>query len=163
MRSKMCRKRSFQKSEHREHKRQTPVLPQGIKRTVPSSVASRTHKYRRNNLNPSQGPKSIPGPSHQQKVRQLSPPKEESRRGIRVQSDKAQETRTTRSKRYSAAKRRPVRSGKTTTVRPCPYYLRIRIPEEQRSIGIDSLPQNSFRRRSLSMKALDGDPVDRSE
>ncbi|PRD25612.1 UNVERIFIED_CONTAM: hypothetical protein NCL1_40408 [Trichonephila clavipes] len=88
-RSKMCRKRSFQGFEHREHKRQTPILPKGIKRTVPSSVASRTHKYRRNNLNPSQGPESFASPSHQQKIRQLSPPKEEGRRGARVQSDKA--------------------------------------------------------------------------
>ncbi|GFT62657.1 retrovirus-related Pol polyprotein from transposon 297 [Trichonephila clavipes] len=32
----------------------------------------------------------------------------------------------------------------------------------QRSTGSDSLPQNGLRRRSLSMEALDGDPVDRS-
>ncbi|GFW41741.1 uncharacterized protein TNCV_4979921 [Trichonephila clavipes] len=56
-----------------------------------------------------------------------------------------------------------------TAVRPCPYYLRSRvkqpegIPEEWRNIGIDSIPQNNIRRRSLSMEALDGDPVDRSE
>ncbi|GFX44199.1 uncharacterized protein TNCV_4119951 [Trichonephila clavipes] len=37
------------------------------------------------------------------------------------------------------------------------------IKEEQRSTGIDSLLQNNLRRRSLSMEALDGDPVDRSE
>ncbi|GFX06249.1 DUF5641 domain-containing protein [Trichonephila clavipes] len=36
-------------------------------------------------------------------------------------------------------------------------------PEEQRSNGIDSLPQNSLKRRSLSLEALDGDQVDRSE
>ncbi|GFX12001.1 retrovirus-related Pol polyprotein from transposon 412 [Trichonephila clavipes] len=83
-RSKICRKRSFQGSEHGDQKRPTPVLPQGIKRTVLSSVASRDHKYRRNNLNPSQGSESAAGPSHQQKMRQLNPPKEESRRGTRV-------------------------------------------------------------------------------
>ncbi|GFU11622.1 uncharacterized protein TNCV_4320941 [Trichonephila clavipes] len=60
-------------------------------------------------------------------------------------------------------------SRQATALRPCPYYLRSRlkkpkgIPEEQRSNGIDSLPQNHLRRRSLSMEALDGDPVDRSE
>ncbi|GFV46874.1 uncharacterized protein TNCV_2092261 [Trichonephila clavipes] len=129
-RSKMCRKRSFQGFEHREHKRQTPILPKGIKRTVPSSVASRTHKYRRNNLNPSQGPESFASPSHQQKIRQLSPPKEEGRRGARVQSHLKEP------------------EG---------------IQEEQRSTESDSLPQNSLRRRSLSMEALDGDPADRSE
>ncbi|GFX45963.1 uncharacterized protein TNCV_2163381 [Trichonephila clavipes] len=64
---------------------------------------------------------------------------------------------------------RPVRSRQTTTERPCPYYLRShlkepeKIPEEQRSTGIDSLPQNSLRRRSLSMETFDGDPADRSE
>ncbi|GFW66567.1 uncharacterized protein TNCV_3841061 [Trichonephila clavipes] len=155
-------------SEHRDRKRQTPVLPQGIKRTVSSSVASRTHKYRRNNFKPSHGPESIAGPSHQQKTRQLSPPIEDSRRGARVQSDKARETRTTRSKRHSAAEGRPVRSGQTTAVRPCPYYLRSHlkepegIPEVQSSTGIDSLPQNSLRRKSLSKEALDGDPTHRS-
>ncbi|GFX78907.1 uncharacterized protein TNCV_3911961 [Trichonephila clavipes] len=82
---------------------------------------------------------------------------------------KVRETRSTHSKRHSAAEGRPVRSRQTTAVRPCPYYLRNclkepeRIPEEQRSTGIDSLPQNSLRRRRLSMEVLDGDPADRSE
>ncbi|GFT04914.1 retrovirus-related Pol polyprotein from transposon 412 [Trichonephila clavipes] len=80
-RSKICRKRSLQRSEHRDPKRQAPVLPQRLKRTVPSSVSSRTHKYRRNNFNPSQGSESNSGPSHQLQIRQLNPTKEESRRG----------------------------------------------------------------------------------
>ncbi|GFV99076.1 uncharacterized protein TNCV_1510541 [Trichonephila clavipes] len=75
-RSKICRKRSLQGSEHGDRKRPTPVLPQGIKRTVPSSVTSRNHKCRRNN-NPSQGPEPIAGPSHQQMIRQFNPPTEE--------------------------------------------------------------------------------------
>ncbi|GFS55054.1 uncharacterized protein TNCV_2441371 [Trichonephila clavipes] len=79
-RSKICRKRSLQGSEHGDQKRPTPVLPQGIKRTVPSSITSRNHKYRRPN-NPSQGPESIAGPSHQRIIRQFNPPTEESRRG----------------------------------------------------------------------------------
>ncbi|GFW82658.1 retrovirus-related Pol polyprotein from transposon 17.6 [Trichonephila clavipes] len=67
------------------------------------------------------------------------------------------------------SERRPVQSKQATAVRPCPYYLRSRvkqpegIPENRRSIGIDSIPQNNIRRRSLSMEALGGDPVDRSE
>ncbi|GFT25839.1 uncharacterized protein TNCV_1518031 [Trichonephila clavipes] len=73
-RSKICRKRSLQGSEHRDPKRQAPVLSQGLKRTVSSSVFSRTHKYRRNNFNPSQGPESLSGSSHQQPMRQLSSP-----------------------------------------------------------------------------------------
>ncbi|GFW54066.1 uncharacterized protein TNCV_3828741 [Trichonephila clavipes] len=64
-------------------------------------------------------------------MRQLSPTKEESRRGERVHSDKAQETRTTGSKGHNAAEGRPVRSGKTTRMRPCPYYLRGRFKEPE--------------------------------
>ncbi|GFX32403.1 uncharacterized protein TNCV_2173231 [Trichonephila clavipes] len=114
-------------SEHGDQKRPTPVPPQGIKRTVPSSISSRNHKYRRPN-NPSQGPQSISGPSHQLDTRQCKPPTEESRQGARGQQ--------------------------ATAVRP---YLRSRlkkpegIPEEQWD-----RPQNHLRRRSLSMEALDG-------
>ncbi|GFX34746.1 uncharacterized protein TNCV_2514621 [Trichonephila clavipes] len=68
-RSKICRKRSQQGSEHGDQKRSTPEPTQGIKRTVPSSISSRNHKYRRPN-NPSQGPQSIEGPLHQIDTRQ---------------------------------------------------------------------------------------------
>ncbi|GFU16575.1 uncharacterized protein TNCV_3624831 [Trichonephila clavipes] len=62
---------------------------------------------------------------------------------------------------------RPVLWNQATTRRPCPYYLRSRvnesdgIPEEQRNIEINGIPQSSIKRRSLSMEALDGDPVHR--
>ncbi|GFV11262.1 uncharacterized protein TNCV_3723511 [Trichonephila clavipes] len=85
------------------------------------------------------------------------------------QYDKARETRTTTSGTNRVAERRPVRSKQATSVGPCPYYLRSRvkkpegIPEDRRSIGIDSIPQNNIRRRSLNMEALDGDPVGRIE
>ncbi|GFW46593.1 hypothetical protein TNCV_1936631 [Trichonephila clavipes] len=167
-RSKICRKTSLQGFEHEDQKRPTPVPTHGIKRTVPSSISSRNHKYRRPN-NPSQGPQSISGPSHQLDTRQCKRPTEESRQGARGQYDRARETRTIPSKGNSAAERRPVRSRQAIAVRPCPYYLWSRLkkpegmPEEQRSNGIDSLPQNNLRRRSLSMEALDGDPVDRRE
>ncbi|GFX25176.1 HTH_Tnp_Tc3_2 domain-containing protein [Trichonephila clavipes] len=39
--SKICRKRSLQGSEHRNQKRPTPEPKQGIKRAIPSSVSSR--------------------------------------------------------------------------------------------------------------------------
>ncbi|GFU80459.1 uncharacterized protein TNCV_3845431 [Trichonephila clavipes] len=67
-RSKVCRKRSLQGSEHKDQKIPTPVPPQGIKRIVASSITSRNHKYRRPN-NP-QGPELIPCPSHQLDIRQ---------------------------------------------------------------------------------------------
>ncbi|GFW76662.1 uncharacterized protein TNCV_4943791 [Trichonephila clavipes] len=167
-RSKFCSKRSLQGSEHRDQNIPTPEPKQGIKRAIPSSVSSRNYKYRRPN-NPSQGSQSIAGLSHQRDTRQGKPATEGSKHEMSGQYDKAQDTKKTTSGINRAAERRPVRSKQATSVRPCPYYLRSRvkqcegIPEERRSIGIDSTPQNNIRRRSLSMEALDGDPVDRSE
>ncbi|GFT23298.1 uncharacterized protein TNCV_2015941 [Trichonephila clavipes] len=159
----------MQGSEHRDQKRPTPEPKQGIKRAIPSSVPSRNYKYRRPN-NPSQGLlQSIAGPSHPRDSRQDKPPTEGSKHEGSGQYDKARETRTTKNGTNRVAERRPVRSKQATAVRPCMYYLRSRvrqpegIPEERRSIGIDSISQNNIRRRSLSMEALDGDPVDRSE
>ncbi|GFT53259.1 uncharacterized protein TNCV_4233541 [Trichonephila clavipes] len=71
------------------------------------------------------------GPSHQLYIRQCNPHTEESRQGARVQYDSARETRTTPSKGHSAAEGRPVRSRQTTSVRPCPYYLRSRLKESE--------------------------------
>ncbi|GFU08752.1 uncharacterized protein TNCV_991061 [Trichonephila clavipes] len=151
-----------------DRKIQAPVLPQGIERTIPSSVSSRKHKYRRNNFNPSQGP---------QRQFQVNPINNRWGRTFQLKKRAGEEqnhslTRPERPGQQvakdSAAEGRPVRSGKTTTVRPCPYYLRSRfkelegIPEEHRSTGIHSLPQKGIRRRSLRMEALDGDPADRS-
>ncbi|GFT20904.1 uncharacterized protein TNCV_3130621 [Trichonephila clavipes] len=133
------------KGEHGDQKRPTPEPTQGIKRTIPSSVSSPKYKYRRPN-NPSQGSQFIACTSNEIDTRQGKPPTEGSR----------------------AAERRPVRSKQATVVRPCPYYLRSRVrqpegfPEERRNSGIESILQN-IRRRSLSMEALDEDPVDRSE
>ncbi|GFX41144.1 uncharacterized protein TNCV_2218421 [Trichonephila clavipes] len=113
--------------------------------------------------------RSIAGPSHQIETRQGKPPTEGSRQGSSGQYDRTRETRTTTSGTNRAVERSPVRSKQATAVRPCLYYLRSRvkqpegIPEERRSNGIDSIPQNNIRRMSLSMEALDGDPVDRSE
>ncbi|GFY31632.1 uncharacterized protein TNCV_4199431 [Trichonephila clavipes] len=166
-RSKICRKRSLQGSEHRNQKRPTPEPKQGIKRAILSSVSSRNYKYRRPN-NPSQGSQSIAGPSHQQDSRQDKPPTEGSKHEGSGQYNKTRETKTTKNGTNRAAER-PVRSKQATTVRPCPYYLRSRVrqtegfPEERRNIGMESIPQNNIRRMSLSMEALDGDPVDRSE
>ncbi|GFV78533.1 uncharacterized protein TNCV_1888391 [Trichonephila clavipes] len=101
-------------------KRPIPEPTQGIKGTIPSSVSSRNHTYRRPN-NPSQGTQSIAGPSHQIDTRQVKPPTEGSMQGASVQYDRARETRTTPSGGNSAAERRPVRSRQATAVRPCPY------------------------------------------
>ncbi|GFU86995.1 uncharacterized protein TNCV_486061 [Trichonephila clavipes] len=167
-RFKICRKRSLQGSEHRNQKRPNPEPKLGIKRAIPSSVSSRNYKYRRPN-NPSQGSESIAGPSHQQDSRQDKPPTEGSRHEGSGQYNEAQETKTTKNGTNRAAERRPVRSKPATAVRPCPYYLRSQVrqpegfPEERRNSGIESIPQNNIRRNSLSMEAIDRDPVDRSE
>ncbi|GFV84915.1 uncharacterized protein TNCV_4298971 [Trichonephila clavipes] len=165
---KICRKPSLQGSEHRDQKRLTPEPKQGIKIAIPSSVSSRNHKYRKPH-NHSQRSQPIAGPSHQQDSRQDKTPTVESRHEGSGQYYKARETKTTKDGTNWAAERRTVRSKQTTAVRPCPYYLRSRVrqpegfPEERRNSGLDSIPQNNIRRRSLSMEGLDGDPVDRSE
>ncbi|GFW47900.1 uncharacterized protein TNCV_2400871 [Trichonephila clavipes] len=80
--------------------------------------------------------------------------------------NKTRQTRATTRGRNKQAER-TVRANQATTRRPCPYYLRSRvkesdgIPEEQRNIQINGIPHSRIRRRSLSMEALDGDPVHR--
>ncbi|GFW86926.1 uncharacterized protein TNCV_2810811 [Trichonephila clavipes] len=95
-RSKVCRKRSLQGSEHRDQKRPTPAPKQGGKRAIPSSVSSRNYKYRRPN-NPFQGSQSIAGPSHKRDTRQGKSPTEGRKQERSGQYDKARETRTTKS------------------------------------------------------------------
>ncbi|GFX20615.1 uncharacterized protein TNCV_4269471 [Trichonephila clavipes] len=97
-RPKICRKRSFKGSDYEHNKRKAPILPQGLKRGVPSSIYSRSRKNMR------------------------------------------KDTNTLRSR----------------------FKEPEGLSEEQMSMGIDSLPQNSLRRRSLSMEAVDGVPADRS-
>ncbi|GFU58549.1 uncharacterized protein TNCV_4894811 [Trichonephila clavipes] len=167
-RSKICRNRSLQGSEHRNQKRPPTEPNQGIKRVIPSSISYRNYKYRRPN-NSSQGSQSIAGLSHPRDSRQDKPPTEGSRHEGSGQYNKARETKTTKNGSNRAAERRPVRSKQATAVRPFPYYLRCRVrqpegfPEERRNIEMESIPQNNIWRKSLSMKALDGDPVDRNE
>ncbi|GFW64425.1 uncharacterized protein TNCV_812601 [Trichonephila clavipes] len=128
---------------------ENPWMMRGLKRTVPSSVSSTIHKYRRNNFNPSQGLYTVSCPSNQQQIRKFSLTTEESRQGARVQSDKARETRTTGSKGDSAAEGRPCRSVRTTTVSPCPYYVRNKfkcLKEYQRSRRV--LRSTIYRRKA---------------
>ncbi|GFS74016.1 uncharacterized protein TNCV_108851 [Trichonephila clavipes] len=89
-----------------------------------------------------------------------------SRMGVSGRDNQTRQTRaTTRGRNKQAEK--PVRSNQANTRRPCPYYLRSRIqekdgiPEELSNIEINGIPRSTLRRRSLSMEALDGDPVHR--
>ncbi|GFW62170.1 uncharacterized protein TNCV_1686011 [Trichonephila clavipes] len=92
-RPKIYRKRSLQESEYNDNKRKAPVLPQGLKRGVPSSIYSRTRKYMLSSFNelPSQGPETSSGSYNQQQMRKFSPTKEESRRGARRNTRGAEE------------------------------------------------------------------------
>ncbi|GFY00138.1 uncharacterized protein TNCV_1342361 [Trichonephila clavipes] len=163
-RSKMCRKKSLQGSEHKDRKRLAPEQRQGVKRSIPSSISSRTYKFKRPNTS-SQGVESIAGPSRLPDCRLNKSTTVESRTEGSKRDNETHQTRATTRGRNKQAER-PVRSNQAISRRPCPYYLRSRvkesdgIPEEQRNIEINGISHSEIR-RSLSMEALDGDPVHR--
>ncbi|GFV26772.1 uncharacterized protein TNCV_5000561 [Trichonephila clavipes] len=111
----------------------------------------------RSNSEKSRRSRKPSGSSNQGQTRRSNPPHQQSSRKTRMEADRNGITRRSTHRGHSAAEGRLVRSRRKPTVRLCPYYLRSRF-----SMGIDSLPQNSLRRRSLSVEALDGDPADRS-
>ncbi|GFW30945.1 retrovirus-related Pol polyprotein from transposon 412 [Trichonephila clavipes] len=163
-RSKIYRKRSRQGSEHQDRKRRAPEQRQGVKRSIPSSVSSRNYKFQKHSTS-SPGVESIAGPSRLTD-RRTTTTTGESRMEVSGRDNQTRQTRaTTRGRNKQAEK--PIRSNQATTRRPCPYYLRSRIqekdgiPEELSNIEINGIPHSTLRRRSLSMEALDGDPVHR--
>ncbi|GFW08836.1 transposon Tf2-9 polyprotein [Trichonephila clavipes] len=163
-RSKICRKRSLQGSEHQDRKRRAPEQRQGVKRSIPSSISYRNYKFQKHNTS-SPGVESIAGPSRLPD-RRTATTTGESRMEVSGRDNQTRQTRaTTRGRNKQAEK--PVRSNQANTRRPCPYYLRSRIqendgiPEELSNIEINGIPHSTLRRRSLSMEALDGDPVHR--
>ncbi|GFX12564.1 retrovirus-related Pol polyprotein from transposon 297 [Trichonephila clavipes] len=141
-RSKICRKRSRQGSDHQDRKRHAPEQGQGVKRV--ESIA---------------GPSRLPD-------RRTATTTGGSRMEVSGRDNQTRQTRATTRRRKEQAEK-PVRSNQTNTRRPCPYYLRSRIqekdgiPEEMSNIEINGIPGSTFRRRSLSMEALNGDPVHR--
>ncbi|GFT73489.1 retrovirus-related Pol polyprotein from transposon 412 [Trichonephila clavipes] len=163
-RSKICRKRSRQGSEHQDRKRRAPEQGQGVKRSIPSSISSRNYKFQKHNTS-SPGVESIAGPSRLPD-RRTATTTGGSRMEVSGRDNQTRQTRATTRRRNEQAEN-PVRSNQTNTRRPCPYYLRSRIqekdgiPEEMSNIEINGIPSSTFRRRSLSMEALDGDPVHR--
>ncbi|GFX88050.1 retrovirus-related Pol polyprotein from transposon opus [Trichonephila clavipes] len=162
--SKICKKRSRQGSDHQDRKRRAPEQGQGVKRSIPSSISSRNYKFQKHNTS-SPGVESIAGPSRLPD-RRTATTTGGSRMEVSGRDNQTRQTRaTTRGRNEQAEK--PVRSNQTNTRRPCPYYLRSRIqekdgiPEELSNIEINGIPGSTFRRRSLSMEALNGDPVHR--
>ncbi|GFY05192.1 hypothetical protein TNCV_2206381 [Trichonephila clavipes] len=61
-RSKICKKRSRQGSDHQDRKRHAPEQRQGAKRSIPSSFSSKNYKFQKHNTS-SPGVQSIAGPS----------------------------------------------------------------------------------------------------
>ncbi|GFW50538.1 uncharacterized protein TNCV_2888411 [Trichonephila clavipes] len=57
-RSKICKKRSRQGSDHQDRKRHAPEQRQGVKRSIPSSFSSKNYKFQKHNTS-SPGVKSI--------------------------------------------------------------------------------------------------------
>ncbi|GFW65940.1 retrovirus-related Pol polyprotein from transposon 412 [Trichonephila clavipes] len=89
-----------------------------------------------------------------------------SRMEVSGRDNQTRQTRAT-TRRHNEQAEKTVRSNQTNTRRPCPYYLRSRIQEKDRihkdlnNIEINGIPGSIFRRRSLSMEAMNGDPVHR--
>ncbi|GFS92466.1 retrovirus-related Pol polyprotein from transposon 17.6 [Trichonephila clavipes] len=163
-RSKICKKRSRQGSDHQDRKRHAPEQRQGVKRSIPSSISSRNYKFQKHNTS-SPGVESITGPS-KLPDRRTATTTSGSRMEVSGRDNQTRQTRATTRRRNEQAEK-PVRSNQTNTRRPCPYYLRSRIQEKDRihedlnNIEINGIPGSTFRRRSLSMEALNGDPVHR--
>ncbi|GFT73661.1 uncharacterized protein TNCV_4234181 [Trichonephila clavipes] len=119
-------RRSRQESEHQDRKRRAPEHRQGVKRSIPSSVSSRNYKFQKHNTS-SPGVESIAGPSRLPD-RRTATTTGGSRMEVSGRDNQTRQTRaTTRGRNKQAEK--PVRSNQATTRRPCPYYLRSRIQE----------------------------------
>ncbi|GFS66266.1 uncharacterized protein TNCV_3855861 [Trichonephila clavipes] len=163
-RSKICKKRSRQESDHQHRKRHAPEQRQGVKRSIPSSISSRTYKFKKPNTS-SPGVQSIAGPSKLPDRRNATTTSG-SRMEVSGRDNQTRQTRAT-TRRHNEQAEKTVRSNQTNTRRPCPYYLRSRIQEKDRihenlnNIEINGIPGSIFRRRSLSMEAINGDPVHR--
>ncbi|GFW42471.1 uncharacterized protein TNCV_4256661 [Trichonephila clavipes] len=128
-RSKICRKRSRQGSDHQDRKRHAPEQRQGVKRSIPSSISSRNFKFKRPNTS-SPGIQSIAGPSKLPDRRNAT-----TTSGSRIEvSGRDNQTRQTRAttRRHNEQAEKTVPSNQTNTRRPCPYYLRSRIQEKDR-------------------------------
>ncbi|GFT84234.1 transposon Tf2-6 polyprotein [Trichonephila clavipes] len=127
-RSKICKKRSRQGSDHQDRKRHAPEQRQGVKRSIPSSFSSKNYKFQKHNTS-SPGVESIAGPSKLPN-RRTATTTSGSRMEVSGRDNQTRQTRATTRRRNEQAEK-PVRSNQTNTRRPCPYYLRSRIQERQ--------------------------------
>ncbi|GFT84192.1 uncharacterized protein TNCV_1150061 [Trichonephila clavipes] len=152
-------------SSQERPERHAPEQRQGVKRSIPSSFSSKNYKFQKHNTS-SPGVKSIAG-SSKLPDRRTATTTSGSRMEVSGRDNQTRQTRATTRRRNEQAEK-PVRSNQTNTRRPYPYYLRSRIQEKKdrihedlNNIEINGIPGSTFRRRSLSMEALNGDPVHR--
>ncbi|GFV86779.1 retrovirus-related Pol polyprotein from transposon 412 [Trichonephila clavipes] len=149
-RSKICKKRSRQGSDHQDRKRRAPEQGQGVKRSIPSSFSSRNYKFQKHNTS-SPGVESIAGPSRLPD-RRTATTTGGSRMEVSGRDNQTRQTRATTRRRKEQAEK-PVRSNQTNTRRPCQYYLRSRIqekdgiPEEMSNIEINGIPGSTFQHK----------------
>ncbi|GFX71283.1 uncharacterized protein TNCV_3410531 [Trichonephila clavipes] len=122
---------SQERSDHQDRKRHAPEQRQGVKRSIPSSISSRTYKFKRHNTS-SPGVESITGPS-KLPDRRTATTTSGSRMEVSGRDNQTRQTRATTRRRNEQAEK-PVRSNQTNTRRPCPYYLRSRIQEKTESM-----------------------------
>ncbi|GFU01502.1 hypothetical protein TNCV_3123681 [Trichonephila clavipes] len=137
-RPKICRKRSFRGSDYEEHrKRKAPVLHQGRKRGVLSSIYSRSQKCMRKDINkhPSLEPEILPGTSNQGQTRRSNPSKQRSSRKTRVESDRTRETRPSTNRRHSATEVIPVLSRRKPTVETLSVLSKAPLQRTRRTTG----------------------------
>ncbi|GFU17818.1 uncharacterized protein TNCV_3335391 [Trichonephila clavipes] len=116
---KICRKRSCRGSDYEQpRKRKAPVLPQGLKGEVPSSLHSRSHKYLRKVINkhPSQEPEILSRILKSSTDEESNPTHQQSSRKTRMEADRTEETRISTHRGHSAAEKRPVQSRRKPTV-----------------------------------------------
>ncbi|GFS65710.1 retrovirus-related Pol polyprotein from transposon 17.6 [Trichonephila clavipes] len=130
-RSKICKKRSRQGSDHQDRKRHAPEQRQGVKRSIPSSFSSKNNKFQRHNTS-SPGVKSIAGPS-KLPDRRTATTTGGSRMEVSGRDNQTRQTRAT-TRRHNEQAEKTIRSNQTNTRRPCPYYLRSRIQEKTESM-----------------------------
>ncbi|GFX83163.1 hypothetical protein TNCV_4987571 [Trichonephila clavipes] len=127
-RSKICKKRSRQGSDHQDRKRHAPEQRQGVKRSIPSSFSSKNNKFQRHNTS-SPGVKSITGPS-KLPDRRTATTTSGSRMEVSGRDNQTRQTRAT-TRRHNEQAEKTVRSNQTNTRRPCPYNLRSRIQKKK--------------------------------
>ncbi|GFU62104.1 retrovirus-related Pol polyprotein from transposon 17.6 [Trichonephila clavipes] len=154
-RSKICRKRSRQGSNHQDRKRHAPEQRRGVKGRS-FLVLVQNNKFQRHSSSP--GVKSIAGPS-KLPDRRTATTTGGSRMEVSGRDNQTRQTRAT-TRRHNEQAEKTIRSNQTNTRRPLPILStepytkrKDRIHENLNNIEINGIPGSIFRRRSLSIES----------